>query len=331
MKLDSVRELKTELLTRAVHPLSASVSRRSVLSAPSRVALLDSNAPTIAIGVLVRKANDYCLAVRVQDRRLEDSREIELIQRSARGEVDVRFVGRIAKQAAPWHQRRNRPLLPGSSIGHFKVTAGTLGCFVRKPGDERPLILSNNHVLANENRAKAGDAVIQPGIFDGGSQPDDAVGALVAFTRLKRQGINYVDCATATVADGIALEPSKLKGLSRIKGVREDIIGDGLALAKVGRTTGLTNGSVSAFEMDNLIVEFDIGWLRFDNVIEIEGTGNSPFSQGGDSGSTILDQDRMVAAILFAGGDTGGGNGKGLTYGIPIQSVLRALNVELMS
>jgi hypothetical protein len=53
-------------------------------------------------------------------------------------------------------------------------------------------------------------------------------------------------------------------------------------------------------------------------------------SQGGDSGSLIVDADRKAVAILFAGGDLGGSNGKGLTFANPIDAVLKALKIELL-
>jgi hypothetical protein len=59
----------------------------------------------------------------------------------------------------------NRPLRIGGSVGHFKITAGTLGCFVRARIGDALHILTNNHVLADENRAKVGDAILQPGAF----------------------------------------------------------------------------------------------------------------------------------------------------------------------
>jgi hypothetical protein len=37
----------------------------------------------------------------------------------------------------------------------------------------------------------------------------------------------------------------------------------------------------------------------------------------------------LAAALLFAGSDHGGSNGKGLTYGNPIATVLKALKVKL--
>jgi len=54
-------------------------------------------------------------------------------------------------------------LLIGASAGHFDTIGGTLGCFVTmmNDGDHSPRILSNNHVLANENRGKSGDDIVQ--------------------------------------------------------------------------------------------------------------------------------------------------------------------------
>jgi hypothetical protein len=69
--------------------------------------------------------------------------------------------------------------------------------------------------------------------------------------------------------------------------------------------------------------------LRFDNQIEIEGSGNKAFSDSGDSGSLIVDDQLRAVGLLFAGGDVGGSNGKGLTYANPIDAVLDALKVDL--
>jgi len=63
--------------------------------------------------------------------------------------------------------------------------------------------------------------------------------------------------------------------------------------------------------------------------IEIEGAGNRSFSDAGDSGSLIVDDEMLAAALLFAGGDHGGSNGKGLTYANPIAAVFKALKVKL--
>jgi len=106
---------------------------------------------------------------------------------------------------------KQRPLLPGISVGHIEVTAGTLGCFVtRSDSSGKAMILSNNHVLANENNAKKGDLIIQPGRVDRGQQPRDAVGRLFRFVRLKKRG-NAIDAAIATLEEGIGYDSTICK------------------------------------------------------------------------------------------------------------------------
>lgn len=330
MNLDSVRELKQSLAARVLPQIETTITTRSAFGrAAAPVARAAEPPPSVALGVSLDRKNGYRLAVRVQKRAFQESREVELITKQAKGEVDVRYVGRIGKRAAPWYQQQQRPLLIGCSIGHFNVTAGTLGCFVRPRGGSGLFVLSNNHVLANENRGKAGDAIVQPGTLDGGLVPGDVVAKLGDFVRLKKRGSNFVDCALGEIADGISMAPTKLKGNGKLSGLGDAFLDEGAEVSKIGRTTGLTKGRVTAFELDNVVVSFDIGNLRFDDQIEIEGSGDGPFSDGGDSGSLIVGRDKRGVALLFAGGDQGGANGQGLTYANPLRAVLDALKMEL--
>ena len=58
---------------------------------------------------------------------VENSHQIDTIRKRAKGEVEVRYIGKVTKRAArPWHQKTTRPLRIGASLGHFKITAGTL-------------------------------------------------------------------------------------------------------------------------------------------------------------------------------------------------------------
>jgi hypothetical protein len=329
MNLNSVRELKQILAERVLPQIETTITTRSAFGrAAGPVARATEVPSTIALGVARKGKRDFQLAVRVQQRALQDSREVQLITRQAKGEVEVRYVGRIQKRA-PWYQQRQRPLLIGVSIGHFKITAGTLGCFVIPRGGGPVAILSNNHVLADENRGKKGDAILQPGAADGGALPGDAVATLTDFVRLKKLGANFVDCAVATVDPGVEIERTKLRSSSKLAGLGDAFLDEGDAVAKTGRTTGLTRGRVTAFELDNVVVGFGIGNLRFDNQVEIEGDGDGPFSDGGDSGSLIVGSDQRGVALLFAGGDQGGANGQGLTYANPLRAVLDALKVDL--
>jgi hypothetical protein len=138
-----------------------------------------------------------------------------------------------------------------------------------------------------------------------------------------------VDAAIATLDAAVDADFTKLTGLGKLKGVGDVFLDEGARVAKLGRTTGLTRGRVTAFELDNVTVNFDLGTLRFDNQVEIEGEGSTPFSAGGDSGSLIVGEDLRGVALLFAGSDQGGANGQGLTYANPLHAVLDALKMEI--
>lgn len=329
MKLESVRELKASLARSLVEEMARPMSKRRIVTlAAQPVENLEAHHRSIALGI-APGADGYKLAVRVQRQSLMHGPELEEIQRKARGEVDVRYVGRVVRRATPWHRKRSRPLRIGGSIGHYKVTAGTIGCFVTRRSDGAVLVLSNNHVLADENRAKAGDAILQPGDYDGGKRPKDIVAKLESFVRLKTRGANYVDCAIASLLDVVKFDRKKLTGLGTLRGLSEQEIDEGMKVAKVGRTTGVTRGRISAFEMDNVIVEFDAGDIRFDDQLEIQGR-RSPFSDGGDSGSLIVDDEDRAVGLLFAGSDPSGPKDPGYTYANPIRTVLGRLKVDLL-
>jgi hypothetical protein len=152
---------------------------------------------------------------------------------------------------------------------------------------------------------------------------------LTRFVRLETGQTNFVDCAIAKLNGSIQVDVHKLRGIGTLAGRRDGDLEVGNVVHKVGRTTGVRHGRVTAFELDGVAVEYDIGVLTFDNQIEIEGSGTRSFSDAGDSGSLIVDDDMRGAALLFAGGDHGGSNGKGLTYGNPIAAVTSALKVTL--
>lgn len=139
---------------------------------------------------------------------------------------------------------------------------------------------------------------------------------------------NNVDCAIGTLESDIPLS-TELSGVGKLNGFRTSVDAQGL-VGKIGRTTGLTRGKITCFELDDLHVDYDSGNALFDGQIEIEGLGAEPFSQGGDSGSLIFDQNRQAVALLFACGDAGGSNGMGLTYANDLPTVLDSLSVDLI-
>jgi hypothetical protein len=323
MNYDNALGLKQKLLGENLDrfiPTARMLPRAAIATATPRVSVRQR--PPLALGIQGRRGR-YRLAVRVQQAHPGVNAAVDYIRRRARGECDVRVVGRVVKQA-PWFQSRNRPLRIGSSIGHHGVeAAGTLGCFVHRPGrSDEDLVLSNNHVLANENLASIGDMILQQGPLDGGHRPADAVGWLNKMLRLKKRG-NRVDAALASLDGDIEYYVNWLETLGDITGVRREPLDADEVVYKLGRTTGKTRGRVSAIELDNLRVEYDTGVKEFDDQLEIAPDGGGPFSLGGDSGSLIVDSSRRAVGLLFAGNDVDA------TYVNPIGAVLSALGVEL--
>lgn len=229
------------------------------------------------------------------------------------------------------HRFRARPAPAGISVGHTKVSAGTFGALCRgRTGDrrERTLLLSNNHVLANVNAAEAGDPILQPGAYDGGSTATDVIGLLERLVPISFTAPNLVDAATAMV-DPALVRPETVYisgGATQYfrTGTTPVAAAPGNTVGKSGRTTQLTAGRVRA---TGVTVNVNMGGGRiatFVNQISIVGTRGN-FSAGGDSGSLIWtwDQRRAPVGLLFAGGQN-------VTFANPIIDVLNALDVDLI-
>lgn len=199
----------------------------------------------------------------------------------------------IGRKFPPIYQRRVRPAPAGVSVGHHEVTAGTLGALVRQGGDV--YILSNNHILANENHAKVGDPILQPGPYDGGRPDRDTIAQLAGFVTLESEATNTVDAALATpiVRDDVAPE---VLHIGRVKGDAEPEVD--MAVRKSGRTTRYTEGTVTATDV-TLRVWYSEGTLVFTDQFMVSARGG--FSGPGDSGSLIVDRENRAVGLLFAG------------------------------
>ena len=90
----------------------------------------------------------------------------------------------VTLRAVPFKQFRTTwwPVAPpGVSCGHFAISAGTLGLFMRHADREETMVLSNNHVLADTNRATHGQRIHQPGPYDEPPQLSNAFAQLYDF------------------------------------------------------------------------------------------------------------------------------------------------------
>ena len=199
-------------------------------------------------------------------------------------------------------KQRVRPVMGGFSVGHPRITAGTIATCVYRgsvPGiPQAYYILSNNHVLANSNNARRGDPILQPGPIDGGTIPRDIVARLSAFVPIKWKTptsapLNYVDAA---IAEGpFHLLNREIYWIGYVKHVNSRP-SFGQTVEKTGRTTNFTTGKIIG-----LNGTFDVNYgsgrvARFARQIV-----TSRMSAPGDSGSLVCDTSEGAVGLLFAG------------------------------
>lgn len=336
MQLDEARASKQEIIERLTGGISAAAA--------------DPGSGGVFVGIAPSdQPGGFRVAIRLTgDGDAEPTERIDALRASAGPEADIRYVGRVRalstgpdeppppgpdepaepvgdEPTATELQQRLRPLVRGASIAHVDVTAGTLGAFVTLAGEPGVHVLSNNHVLEASDRGQLGDAIVQPGPYDGGTG-DDRVGTLAAAVAFEPAGGNLVDAALARLVDGTEIDASAHDGAVLEVVDAADVTG---TVRKIGRTTGVTRGRISAFEVDGVPVGYDTGTFVFDDQVEIEGVLGL-FSDGGDSGSVITTEgEPRGVALLFAGSTTGGPGGMGVTYANPLATVLEQLGATL--
>jgi PKD repeat protein len=238
---------------------------------------------------------------------------------------------------------KTSPAPNGYSIGHPNITAGTLGAVVRDASNQC-YILSNNHVLADVNNAAIGDNTLQPGPFDGGQNPQDAIATLADFEPIDLSGSdNVMDAAISAIfsaADVTGSAPGSSDSPPAYGTPSESATeaSVGTDVQKFGRTTLWTHGEIDTENVTASICYECAGpfCLRckaaatFVNLLSIpdatatDASGNpANFSDGGDSGSLIVTETGSnPTALLFAGSST-------RTLAHPIQPVLTRFGVEI--
>jgi hypothetical protein len=337
MRLESVRSLKADLLEKPA--VSAAMARAlgggvAKVSARMRTAHTGTErAATLALGVAAGpRKNDYRLAARVQLRGPRAKALAAQVEKEARGECDVRIVPKIRKRAPSpsWFQGRHRPLEAGLSVGHIDITAGTIGFIVED--DDFFYVLSNNHVLADVNAGSPGDPVVQPGKADRKPSRNTLIGVLDRFVPISFSRSNTVDCAVAQLLEDMDFYIGWTEAIPGVVRGARKITTDDLErpVFKAGRTTGVTEGRITAVDVDRLQVDMgEEGHPKiavFSDQFEVQGDAKA-FSDAGDSGSLIVDGGRRAIGLLFAGGEDDDGND--LTFANHIDSVLAKLGVRL--
>jgi hypothetical protein len=298
------------------------------------------------------KTDQLCVVALVRQKVPKEGLATEaLLPESVDGvSIDVIEVGDL--RALQARTDRWRPVPGGVSLGHYKITAGTFGAVVRDRATGDRLILSNNHVLANSNDASPGDPIIQPGAADGGQVSTDTIAHLERFVPLdfgtqppvcniattvvvlanllarlmtskhRLQALqadpaatNLVDAAVARPVNDVEILDEILE-IGVVQGTTPAVLG--MPVRKSGRTTAFTTGEILVLDA-TVSVSYGAGrTASFENQIV-----TTPMSQGGDSGSLLVDgNSQQAVGLLFAGSEQS-------TIHSPIQAVLDSLEIDI--
>lgn len=296
------------------------LSKKNVVSIGIGYKIIDGkkiNKKVITVGV-IKKVEPHLLTLS------------DLIPKEIEGvETDVIETGLI-KALSVDPTERFRPAPGGVSIGHKDISAGTLGVVIRV--NEKLLILSNNHVLANSNNALIGDAIYQPGTYDGGTL-DDLIATLYKFVPINFEGENGNGCPVANFfisiantittilgrktrlqsyqvveynkVDAALAEPlnesdviTSILEIGEVEGTLEATLD--LPIRKFGRTTKYTENQVTQTDV-TVRVNYSGGRMATFTDQIIAGV----MGAGGDSGSLIVELDgNRAVGLLFAGSET---------------------------
>lgn len=197
------------------------------------------------------------------------------------------------------------------------VFVGTLGAMVSDRATGATMALTNFHVACLDTTWSVGDRQVQPSLVDDSSGAD--------FGSLTRGVLSEnVDGAVITVDPGQAWTPS-VTGVGDVAGSATATVG--MAVQKRGRTTEHTFGTVVSTDFTVQVPYRGIGDRTFRRQLRIDPdtSQNARFSNGGDSGSVILDSSRNVVGLLFAGAVDGS-----MTFANPVQAALDELGVDLL-
>jgi hypothetical protein len=219
---------------------------------------------------------------------------------------------------------------------------GTLGALVADRNSNL-FILSNNHVLAESDQARAGDSIVQPALVDLNCNPQAGrtIGSLRYVVPLQSSQSN-VDAALAAATPAVDASGAILQLGPSINGVLSPAApaaGTGEALSagvlnqlrvvKSGRTTGLTCSTVNTVDLSVQVdYYYDCAESRpyyTKTYVNQIGMPGASFADSGDSGALVLDASNAQPVGLFFASGADDSN-HGFSVANPIQDVLSELD-----
>ena len=250
--------------------------------------------------------------------------------------IECEFLPEVTHRSLPDDDtKRYDPVVGGGSCAPARETyAGTLGVLVRDNATSQLRFLSNWHVLCGDpswSSPGVDRRITQPAIMDGGKAQTDVIGNVVAGIIgqvVIPFGYDlYVDCALCDLS-GARAANSSINRVGTLTGVETPVVGD--LVRKYGRSTGFTYGVVQDTNFTISVYFPSLGYVRmyYQYCITAPAPGMPPFTQPGDSGAVVVDNENRAIALHCAGGTSGT-----VAYSVcnPMYMVLKALNVSLVT
>lgn len=193
---------------------------------------------------------------------------------------------------------KKRPMPPGYSIGIPEAGAGTAGLIVvKKEDNSKVFILSNNHVLIQNNRSFP--SIIQQGATDGGTLSDNKIGSACEFIPLKDSpNVNTVDGALARPDRAADLDPD-YPGVGEVPGHYNQVV-LGWEMEKVGKRTGHGTGKITSISWSGII-----SGRKWENQVVVTNS-EERIGLPGDSGQVWLKKDDHHAGLVHHAGTSDG-------------------------
>jgi hypothetical protein len=230
----------------------------------------------------------------------------------------------------------------GSSIfpAHF-VGAGTFGLIGRDAGGQL-YGLTNNHVAGACNNAMPGLPILAPGPLDANEDACDpfTIGRYSKLLPINDGIPENVDIAIN--CDACIFKLTSPEKLTSFQGTYYDTPANdseplpGMTVEKVGRTTGLTRGTIVAQSASPVPVAYTVNEygvrknVFFERVYVIQTSDGQPFSRPGDSGALVVnvapDGSRSAVGLVFAGNEQ-----RGLSFILPLPEILGKLGLSIVS
>jgi hypothetical protein len=277
-----------------------------------------------------------------------DPREIDDLPKEADGGFEFEYLKALPPQVRMPAQGANVAGTYGLHGGRYScgssisvgncVAAGTLGALV-KDADGHLYGLTNNHVTGGCGYSQTNIPVVAPGLLDvrpAGHDPFTIghhykVSPWVSGSPENVSVTDNLDAAVFRIKDSGQVTSMQRSHYDTPAGVKDPVVG--IAVEKVGRTTGWTKGVVVAksvgFEPVNMQVPDFRGMIYFADVYVVKGT-MGPFADAGDSGSLVCFRPANAKPAAFGLVFAVSGD-KTLTFVVPIRKVLDVFGVTLVT